>query len=231
MHVEPAPLIIEEETIEEDLRFLEQGHKLLGRDGPIAEAEKRAAEQIDKPDEGEIEDSEPSSSGTVTVHAAAGALMVLSEALNDCCSTPGQPVGHRRQLMAELRRRSHANPMLFTYTEGSEQAVQNQSMYEQISSTILWTIRLDFVDAVGALVRARLETFLQSTSVLVHKVPETVRLATLLRQFLIKPKNTIALAYEGDIDEAKLHGAYSGVGLERITALMQTISDDGVKGK
>lgn len=68
-------------------------------------------------------------------------------------------------------------------------------------------------------------------SLTIHKVPETIRLITLIRQFLRKPKSVISLDYEGDYDETALKAAYGEIQLEHIDLLMPTNPEDGVTDK
>jgi hypothetical protein len=54
----------------------------------------------------------------------------------------GQSVGARRQLMTAMYRRR----LYYTQAMGTDTAAMNQTVLEHISETVMWTLRLTFVD-------------------------------------------------------------------------------------
>jgi hypothetical protein len=73
-------------------------------------------------------------------------------------------------------------------------------------------------------------------TITVHRIPETVRLVTVLRQFITKPKRVLSLnvdaAHSDDYDETTFQTAYKDVDdLKTLCVFMRTHAEDGVENK
>uniref|UniRef100_A0A914V9M1 HIT-type domain-containing protein n=1 Tax=Plectus sambesii TaxID=2011161 RepID=A0A914V9M1_9BILA len=86
----------------------------------------------------------------------------------------------------------------------------NQSRHEQFSDTVFWTVQVDFVRAA--------KTDIAPYSYTVHNIPETLTVATLLRQFL-KPKPVGSVVSASDLDADKL-APFQTAGSESVCLFM-----------